>query len=208
VNSGLPTASRKFYWGFLSMNKMTQTIFQFSAALGLLLLSSLSHAQPKSTEALLLGSPYGEFCTMCEAFVVCLPESDVNAPQKITALPTSENFTLYYFPTRTFWQQIYTIWEWFSMMFVPMNTHDRPLEIYQPDANGSLTHTLAGTGFSVDPPQITVPDGIIQRDNGKWLNANNQAKGQCYRLPLWETLDAVAKRLPQKQNTDEGKNHE
>jgi hypothetical protein len=190
------------------MYRITKNSIQFIAAIYLIVFSTINHAQPKSTEALLLGSPYGEFCTMCEAFVVCLPESEVDVTQPVKALPSNGNFTLYYFPTRTFWQQIYTIWEWFSMMFVPMNTHDRPLEIYQPDANGSLTHTLAGTGFSVEPPQITVPDGIIQRDNGKWLDANKQAKGQCYRLPLWATLDAVAKRLPQKLNNAEGANHE
>jgi hypothetical protein len=190
------------------MNQRTSIGLQFVAAISLLLSSSLSQAQPKSTEALLLGSPYGEFCTMCEAFVVCLPESEVNSQQPVKALPSSGNFTLYYFPTRTFWQQIYTIWEWFSIMFVPMNTHDRPLEIYQPNENGSLTHSIATTGFSVEPPQITVPDGIIQRDNGKWLDTNKQAKGQCYRLPLWETLDVVAKRLPQQQNTIEGNTHE
>lgn len=165
-----------------------------------LFFSALANAQPKTTQHLLLGSPYGEFCTMCEAFVACVPQNEIPA-EPLKALPETGNFTLYYFPTRTFLQQIYTIWEWFSMMFVPMNVHNRPLEIYQP--NGSqLSHSVTQTEFSIDPPKITVPDGIIQRDTAAWLDSAGQPKGQCYRLPLWDTLDAVKKRMPAAANTE------
>ena len=168
----------------------------------LLSVGTIANAQPKTTEHLLLGSPYGEFCTMCEAFVVCLPQNEaanVNPAEPPKVLPESGNFTLYYFPTRTFWQQIYTIWEWFIVNFMPVNSHGRPLGIYQPDG-ATLSYQAAETFFSIDPPEITLPDAIINRDDGSWLDSNRQPKGSCYRLPLWETPDAVAKRAPQTPN--------
>lgn len=184
------------------MSFIKRTLCQSLAVMLLLLGSSISHAQPKSSAHLLLGSQYGEFCTMCEAFVVCLPQSEVKADQPpLAALPASGDYTLYYFPTRTFWQQVYTIWEWFKMMFVTINSHGRPLGIYTPDGT-TLSYQTGETQFSIDPPEITVPDGMIKRDNGNWLDQNKQVKGQCYRLPLWETLDEVAKLAPATQQAN------
>lgn len=152
----------------------------------LLAQASLSAAQPRSTEHLLLGSEFGEFCTMCEAFLLCSREHNASYER----LPADGNYTLYYFPTRSFWQQIATIWEWFKMMFVPMNTHNRPLQVTV-SRDGQRDISQAETTFSIEPARIYVPQAYIDRNNGQWHDAQHNPIGQCQRLPLWQTLDEL-----------------
>lgn len=169
---------------------MTKGGLRLIAGMMLTLVALATNAQPRSSAHLLLGSDFGDFCTMCEAFVACgdsLPAEISESPQLITE---QNQATLYYFPTRTFWQQVMTIWTWFKSIFVDVNAQSRPLTVYQIDKSNWQAHD-ADTVFSVEPPQISVPGGMIERSEKLWIDDAGNTIGLCHRLPLWETLDIV-----------------
>lgn len=91
-----------------------------SAALLLVVLEGTAHAQQEPAEppGYLLVGDFGEICTMCEAMLVCQAGAE---PPAGGTLPDGGSFTLYHVHTRSFWSQVYTIWEVFASQF-----SDRP----------------------------------------------------------------------------------
>ncbi len=146
-----------------------------------------SSAQPntKQWRDLLLYSEFGEFCTMCEAVLLC-------GKNESPALDSTQSVTLYHLQTRTFWSQIATIWEWFVANFDTLNGHRRPVVIYQIDKGQWSPGRLEELTITVEPALITISSAAIDRKNSHWLNADDLSpKGYCQRLPLWETLDLI-----------------
>ncbi|ARN74142.1 hypothetical protein BST96_08415 [Oceanicoccus sagamiensis] len=157
-------------------------------------------AQPNSKQwqSLLLYSEFGEFCTMCEAMLLCT-ESEQLLPQPAGfPMPdqgADQSATLYHLKTRSFWSQIATIWEWFVANFDTINGHQRPVVIYAIDQGQWSPGRVETLTITVEPALITVGDSAIDRKTRQWLAADNlSAKGYCQRLPLWETLALIETR--------------
>lgn len=160
-------------------------------------LSGPIQAQPNNEAYLdlLLFSQFGEFCTMCEAVLIC---EDSSQPPSYEAIPEQGSFTLYHIETRTFWSQIATIWEWFINNFKeePISGHHRPVNVIEV-ANGNWTASKAySLHIDIDPPYLTIDSWQIQRRTSEWLNSG-ESSGYCQRLPLWDALETIEANVPQ-----------
>lgn len=160
-------------------------------ALALMLISLPGAAQPnnKAYLDLLLFSQYGEFCTMCEAVLLC--ETGDKAPH-YTAIPDSGSFTLFHIETRTFWSQMATIWEWFMRNFRDgaLSGHTRPVNRVIIDQGQWSDSVTASLHLALEPPLLTIGNQQIERRSRRWL-VDGQVHGYCQRLPLWESLETI-----------------
>ena len=149
-------------------------------------------AQPDNTPYLdlLLFSQFGEFCTMCEAVLLCQKGETIPAYEQI---PAEGSFTVFHLETRTFWSQVMTIWEWFIDNFKdkPISGHNRPVNIVSVnDGQWGVLQTYS-LHIDIDPPLLTIENQVINRRSQAWLR-NGADIGYCQRLPLWESLDIIA----------------
>ena len=143
-------------------------------------------------EELLLYSQFGEFCTMCEAVLLC----EEGEEKSHNFIPNTGNFTLYHLRTRTFLSQISTIWEFFIKNFdgYEIKGHKRPVNIITIDSNQWSKPMISDAKISIDPDLIYIEDRMINRVNGKWMNNANESIGFCYRLPLWASIEKIEKK--------------
>ena len=120
------------------------------------LLYSTAEVEAGDESSLLLYSQFGEFCTMCEAVLLC---ENTNTKDVHKALPQSGQFTLYHLKTRTFWSQISTIWEFFIKNFNDdaVRGHRRPVSIIKVDENNWSHPRVGAAQISIDPNTIYMP---------------------------------------------------
>ena len=143
-------------------------------------------------EELLLYSQFGEFCTMCEAVLLC----EEGEEKSYNFIPNTGNFTLYHLRTRTFLSQISTIWEFFIKNFdgYEIKGHKRPVNIITIDSNQWSKPMTSDAEISIDPGLIYIEDRMINRVNNEWMNNANESIGFCYRLPLWASIEKIEKK--------------
>ena len=143
-------------------------------------------------EELLLYSQFGEFCTMCEAVLLC----EEGEEKSYNFIPNTGNFTLYHLRTRTFLSQISTIWEFFIKNFdgYEIKGHKRPVNIITIDSNQWSKPMISDAEISIDPGLIYIEDRMINRVNNEWMNNANESIGFCYRLPLWASIEKIDKK--------------
>tara|TARA_B000000460_G_scaffold24336_1_gene15745 strand:+ start:140 stop:655 length:516 start_codon:yes stop_codon:yes gene_type:complete len=143
-------------------------------------------------EELLLYSQFGEFCTMCEAVLLC----EEGEKKSYNFIPNTGNFTLYHLRTRTFLSQISTIWEFFIKNFdgYEIKGHKRPVNIITIDSNQWSKSMTSDAEISIDPGLIYIEDRMINRVNNEWMNNANESIGFCYRLPLWASIEKIGKK--------------
>ncbi len=160
------------------------------------LLYSTAEVEAGDESSLLLYSQFGEFCTMCEAVLLC---ENTNTKDVHKALPQSGQFTLYHLKPRTFWSQISTIWEFFIKNFNDdaVKGHRRPVSIIKVDENNWSHPRVGAAQISIDPNTIYIEEKMIDRENNQWIELDTHNHiGYCYRLPLWESLEIIAKHNP------------
>jgi len=143
-------------------------------------------------EELLLYSQFGEFCTMCEAVLLC----EESEEKSYNFIPNTGNFTLYHLRTRTFLSQISTIWEFFIKNFdgYEIKGHKRPVNIITIDSNQWSKSMTSDAEISINPGLIYIEDRMINRVNNEWMNNANESIGFCYRLPLWASIEKIEKK--------------
>jgi len=160
----------------------------------ILILLSLEVSSQNSViqEELLLYSQFGEFCTMCEAVLLC----EEGEEKSYNFIPNTGNFTLYHLRTRTFLSQISTIWEFFIKNFdgYEIKGHKRPVNIITIDSNQWSKPMISDAEISIDPGLIYIEDRMINRVNNEWMNNANESIGFCYRLPLWASIEEIEKK--------------
>jgi len=160
----------------------------------ILILLSLEVSSQNSViqEELLLYSQFGEFCTMCEAVLLC----EEGEEKSYNFIPNTGNFTLYHLRTRTFLSQISTIWEFFIKNFdgYEIKGHKRPVNIITIDSNQWSKSMTSDAEISIDPGLIYIEDRMINRVNNEWMNNANESIGFCYRLPLWASIEKIDKK--------------
>ena len=160
----------------------------------ILILLSLEVSSQNSVikEELLLYSQFGEFCTMCEAVLLC----EESEEKSYNFIPNTGNFTLYHLRTRTFLSQISTIWEFFIKNFdgYEIKGHKRPVNIITIDSNQWSKSMTSDAEISIDPGLIYIEDRMINRVNNEWMNNANESIGFCYRLPLWASIEKIEKK--------------
>ena len=160
----------------------------------ILILLSLEVSSQNSViqEELLLYSQFGEFCTMCEAVLLC----EESEEKSYNFIPNTGNFTLYHLRTRTFLSQISTIWEFFIKNFdgYEIKGHKRPVNIITIDSNQWSKPMTSDAEISIDPGLIYIEDRMINRVNNEWMNNANESIGFCYRLPLWASIEKIDKK--------------
>ena len=160
----------------------------------ILILLSLEVSSQNSViqEELLLYSQFGEFCTMCEAVLLC----EEGEEKSYNFIPNTGNFTLYHLRTRTFLSQISTIWEFFIKNFdgYEIKGHKRPVNIITIDSNQWSKPMISDAEISIDPGLIYIEDRMINRVNNEWMNNANESIGFCYRLPLWASIEKIDKK--------------
>jgi len=154
----------------------------------LVLISFSLEAESKDGE-LLLYSQFGEFCTMCEAVLLCGKNYNTDSD----SIPNDGNYTLYHLKTRTFWSQISTIWEFFIKNFegYEVKGHTRPVRIFEIMNNVWQQKGVYEAEILLDPNLIKVDSIEIDRNNNSWLNKDGNSLGYCQRLPLWDSLDVI-----------------
>ena len=167
------------------MNKLIYTI---------LILLSLEVSAQNSVikEELLLYSQFGEFCTMCEAILLC----EEGEERSYNFIPNTGNFTLYHLRTRTFLSQISTIWEFFIKNFdgYKIKGHKRPVNIITIASDQWSKPMISNAKISIDPDLIYIEDRMINRVNSEWMNNTNESIGFCYRLTLWASMEEIGKK--------------
>lgn len=160
----------------------------------ILILLSLEVSSQNSViqEELLLYSQFGEFCTMCEAVLLC----EEGEEKSYNFIPNTGKFTLYHLRTRTFLSQISTIWEFFIKNFdgYEIKGHKRPVNIITIDSNQWSKSMTSDAEISIDPVLIYIEDRMINRVNNEWMNNTNESIGFCYRLPLWASIEKIEKK--------------
>lgn len=156
---------------------------------------------PAYADYLLVGQ-FGEICTMCEAIVLC-EATESEMPRE--NIPADGSFTLYHFETRTFWSQIATIWEWFITNYdsdsLAVAGHKRPVRVFTVSTGHWSKPVTVEAHLLLDPATITIGDRVIDRVESRWLEPPNpQPVGHCQRLPLWDSLEIIAKQFPPEDN--------
>jgi hypothetical protein len=139
---------------------------------------ALARADASEPPPMLLASPYGELCTMCEGYLRC-------------SLSGESGFTVYHVKAKDFWQQVASIADWFMYAFRPHHDERRALDIYQrgSDAQGHAVYaTLPGqeARLSMTDGHIEVPGGWIDRRSAAWHREKSGATGRCELLTLGE----------------------
>ena len=141
---------------------------------------------------LLLYSQFGEYCTMCEAVLLC----DKGEIKNHTSIPDEGEFTLYHLKTRTFLSQITTIWEFFIKNFegYEVKGHQRPVIIISAKDRDWSAPALGKARISVEPDLIFLNHRKINRLNNQWMDNDNKILGICHRLPLWDSIETIDNR--------------
>ena len=149
---------------------------------------------------LLLYSQFGEFCTMCEATLVCT-EGGSNIDDTFL---DRESYLLIHLQTRTFWSQISTIWEFFIRNFdgYQIKVHSRPVKIYSSDKGSWFDIENTTAEISVDPNLIKIKQFFIDRETQNWIDHTEVSLGSCKRLPLWETLAYIDQKLQKSEGNE------
>ena len=149
---------------------------------------------------LLLYSQFGEFCTMCEATLVCIDEKN-----KINdAFLDHESYLLIHLETRTFWSQIATIWEFFIRNFdgYQVKGHSRPAILYSSEMGNWFDAETTTAEISIDPNLIKIKQFVIDRGTQDWIDHKEKKIGSCARLPLWETLEYIDERVHKSEDNE------
>ena len=149
---------------------------------------------------LLLYSQFGEFCTMCEATLICSEGKNEIDEEYLER----ESYLLIHLETRTFWSQISTIWEFFIRNFegYQIKGHTRPVKLYS-SVNGEWFDIEITTAeISLDPNLIKIKQFLIDRETQDWINHEQLNIGFCKRLPLWETLAYIDQRLQKNEGNE------
>ncbi len=171
-------------------SKITLVYFYISVAL----FAQASAQEYNTSSNLLLVGQFGELCTMCEAIVLC---DDREIKQEYTQIPDDGSFTVYHFHTRTFWSQVFTIWDVFISNFntssVEKRGHTRPIDRYDIQNGEWKIPQRIDARLTLDPGVIDLAQTKIDRITREWLDKNNQAIGTCQRLPLWMSLETISK---------------
>ena len=151
-------------------------------------------------DELLLYSQFGEFCTMCEATIVCSDKPGKTGESFLD----DESYALIHLETRTFWSQISTIWEFFVRNFegYEVKGHSRPVIIYYSQDGKWSDIEVADARISVDPNLIQIKQFVIDRVSREWISQNDQSLGTCKRVPLWKTLEYVNQRISKSNNNE------
>lgn len=155
---------------------------------------------PRFADYFLVGR-FGEVCTMCEVAVLCQAG---DAPPAGDAVPAAGDFTIYVLHTRTFWSQVYTIWEWFISNFTSQSLtagHERPVTVYAVNGGAWAPPAERTLRLSLEPPLLAVDDGHqVNRVDRRWQRSGGEPLGWCSRLPLWDTLATIEARAPRGGN--------
>ena len=149
---------------------------------------------------LLLYSQFGEFCTMCEAILVCTDEkNEIN-----DAFLDRESYLLIHLETRTFWSQISTIWEFFIRNFegYQIKGHSRPAMLYSSKMGNWFDIEATSAEVSIDPNLIKIKQFMIDRETQDWIDRKEKRIGTCARIPLWETLTYIEARVHKRKNNE------
>ena len=151
-------------------------------------------------DELLLYSQFGEFCTMCEATIVCSDKSGMTSESFLD----NESYTLIHLETRTFWSQISTIWEFFVRNFegYEVKGHSRPVNLYYSQDGKWSKIEVADARISVDPNLIQIKQFVIDRVSREWISQDDQSLGTCERAPLWKTLEYIDQRISKSNNNE------
>ncbi len=161
-------------------------------------------AQTEETEIkkdeLLLYSQFGEFCTMCEAIIVCRDEMNLIDESFLD----DESYLLIHIETRTFWSQISTIWEFFIRNFdgYEIKGHSRPAKLYYSHDGKWSDVEIANARISVDPNLIKMKQFVIDRESQDWFSQDDKKLGACERLSLWQTLEYIDGRIIKDENNE------
>lgn len=112
------------------------------------------------------------YCTTCDDFLQCRPETDRSA--------ASDNYTLYRLQAKSAWGQIATIWDYLIARIRPKTSDNRPLSIYE-DVNGQKRLRIEGAEARVDLKMATIvmPDARIDMRDGRWYSVGGGALGRC-----------------------------
>ena len=166
----------------------------------IMILDAQAQEMKSENSELLLYSQFGEFCTMCEATLVCIDEK-----MKINdAFLDHESYLLIHLETRTFWSQITTIWEFFIRNFdgYQVKGHSRPAILYSSEMGNWFDIETTTAEISIDPNLIKIKQFVIDRETQDWIDHKEQKIGSCIRLPLWETLEYIVERVHKSENNE------
>jgi len=136
----------------------------------------------------LLMSQFGELCTMCVAYLYCVPEE--------SGTPDAR-YALYHFQTKDFWGQIATIWDYFAIWFDPVTSESRPAVIYDAMALNQA-QTSAETIAYLDEAENRVEIGgtWIDRQTAAWFDETDQRIGTCIRPGIPEAMEFIEAQGP------------
>ena len=166
----------------------------------IIILDAQAQEMKSENSELLLYSQFGEFCTMCEATLVCIDEKN-----KINdAFLDHESYLLIHLETRTFWSQIATIWEFFIRNFdgYQVKGHSRPAILYSSEMGNWFDIETTTAEISIDPNLIKIKQFVIDRETQDWIDHKEKKIGSCTRLPLWETLAHIDERVHKSENNE------
>ncbi len=166
----------------------------------IIILDAQAQEMKSENSELLLYSQFGEFCTMCEATLVCIDEKN-----KINdAFLDHESYLLIHLETRTFWSQIATIWEFFIRNFdgYQVKGHSRPAILYSSEMGNWFDIETTTAEISIDPNLIKIKQFVIDRETQDWIDHKEKKIGSCARLPLWETLAHIDERVHKSENNE------
>lgn len=133
----------------------------------LLLAGCGSPATPLPDEQLLIR--INLLCTTCDDFLRCRGAAE---PDDV--------YTLYRLREQSFWAQVATIYDYLVQRIRPKTAHTRPVTVYT--AVGMQRRLSSEEGRArVDAAvgRITLPDGVIDMRDGRWLTREDRLQGRC-----------------------------
>ena len=152
----------------------------------IIILDAQAQEMKSENSELLLYSQFGEFCTMCEATLICIDEKN-----KINdAFLDHESYLLIHLETRTFWSQIATIWEFFIRNFdgYQVKGHSRPAILYSSEMGNWFDIETTTAEISIDPNLIKIKKFVIENSEleGRWKcsDATRSSAGVIFALAL------------------------